>query len=541
MPDGVAAMFQSPRHRRIGLITVFVFVLMYFGYIYHNDIQRIAQLPPSVAPGWNGRTGAKGHPIQQLFDGALQHHTKLLHQSKNYEDAVRNYRSRYESEPPPGFQDWLSFAQQHQSQIMDDFDLIREQIKPFKGRLANSQDLKNVSLTTLKEKKLLRLCFSNGRADLSEGHMTLQSMVESFAQYMPEMCVLINNLDEPRIILPHDTIELLEKTPSSPGLPSLNFLDMSHQNVWQETVLSCAPNSPARLFGAKETSTSSSSPLSFVKDFAASSDLCNFAEMANVGLSVSPTTFSITHDAYPVLSNGVLSTFQDILFPSLWRFENDNVYVEGDDVPWEEKKSQIYWRGSTTGGYSRNGNWRHFQRQVLVDAMRSDVDVKTYKTQSGKYQPSTAKMTDFHDKFDVSFTAMIQCDGPDCNEQKAHFREDAREPLKMAWHNKIVLDIDGNGISGRLYGLLRSTSAVMRQSIFREWHDERLVPWLHYIPLSMDMSELAEITRFLLEDDAGMNIMKLIADAGREWSKKVLRKEDMQIYMFRLLLEMARA
>jgi hypothetical protein len=111
----------------------------------------------------------------------------------------------------------------------------------------------------------------------------------------------------------------------------------------------------------------------------------------------------------------------------------------------------------------------------------------------------------------------------------------------MAWHNKIVLDIDGNGISGRLYGLLRSTSAVMRQSIFREWHDERLVPWLHYIPLSMDMSELAEITRFLLEDDAGMNIMKLIADAGREWSKKVLRKEDMQIYMFRLLLEMARA
>ena len=33
---------------------------------------------------------------------------------------------------------------------------------------------------------------------------------------------------------------------------------------------------------------------------------------------------------------------------------------------------------------------------------------------------------------------------------------------------------------------------------------------------------------------------KTIAMGGKEWSEKVLRKEDMQIYMLRLLLEYAR-
>lgn len=33
---------------------------------------------------------------------------------------------------------------------------------------------------------------------------------------------------------------------------------------------------------------------------------------------------------------------------------------------------------------------------------------------------------------------------------------------------------------------------------------------------------------------------EMIAEAGRDWAGKVLRKEDMEIYMFRLLLEWGR-
>lgn len=48
-------------------------------------------------------------------------------------------------------------------------------------------------------------------------------------------------------------------------------------------------------------------------------------------------------------------------------------------------------------------------------------------------------------------------------------------------------------------------------------------------------------------DENGNVVMKgnekageMIAEAGREWAGKVLRKEDMEIYMFRLLLEWGR-
>ena len=36
------------------------------------------------------------------------------------------------------------------------------------------------------------------------------------------------------------------------------------------------------------------------------------------------------------------------------------------------------------------------------------------------------------------------------------------------------------------------------------------------------------------------DIAKRIAESGSQWADKVLRKEDMQIYLYRLILELAR-
>jgi hypothetical protein len=55
--------------------------------------------------------------------------------------------------------------------------------------------------------------------------------------------------------------------------------------------------------------------------------------------------------------------------------------------------------------------------------------------------------------------------------------------LSDTFKNKVVLDMDGHGLSVMFYMLLQSDSAVMKQGIVREWHDSTLLPWLHYIPL----------------------------------------------------------
>ncbi|KAG5934944.1 hypothetical protein E4U53_000568 [Claviceps sorghi] len=98
--------------------------------------------------------------------------------------------------------------------------------------------------------------------------------------------------------------------------------------------------------------------------------------------------------------------------------------------------------------------------------------------------------------YDVSFTRIMQCDWRCCREQDEHFTLTSWADKDAALKSRLVFDMDGNGISGRYYKLLASRSAPLRQTLFREWHDHRLVPWVHHIPVSPGMEEVAELTFF---------------------------------------------
>lgn len=88
-----------------------------------------------------------------------------------------------------------------------------------------------------------------------------------------------------------------------------------------------------------------------------------------------------------------------------------------------------------------------------------------------------------------------------------------------------------------------SSSAPIKATIFKEWHDKRLVGWKHYIPLSMGFEELYEVMEYFLDsrgkcahDRAG----ERIAREGQKWAERVLGKEDMLLYLWRVVLEYAR-
>jgi hypothetical protein len=80
---------------------------------------------------------------------------------------------------------------------------------------------------------------------------------------------------------------------------------------------------------------------------------------------------------------------------------------------------------------------------------------------------------------------------------------------------------------------------VYKLAIFREWHDEWLKAWVHYIPLSLKGDEYVEAIRYFDQEEAGRLQAKAIANDGREWSEKVLRNDDLEVWYFRLLLEYA--
>ncbi|KAA8566746.1 hypothetical protein EYC84_009276 [Monilinia fructicola] len=51
------------------------------------------------------------------------------------------------------------------------------------------------------------------------------------------------------------------------------------------------------------------------------------------------------------------------------------------------------------------------------------------------------------------------------------------QKMSQQFRSKYIPDIDGNSFSGRYRGFLLSTSLPIKATIFREWHDSRLIAW----------------------------------------------------------------
>lgn len=75
-----------------------------------------------------------------------------------------------------------------------------------------------------------------------------------------------------------------------------------------------------------------------------------------------------------------------------------------------------------------------------------------------------------------------------------------------------------------------------------------LIPWVHYVPVQVDYSDLYNIMSFfsgppshngsqMIRDGGNDELAKAIAEAGRQFGEEHWRWVDMQGYMFRLLLE----
>ena len=117
--------------------------------------------------------------------------------------------------------------------------------------------------------------------------------------------------------------------------------------------------------------------------------------------------------------------------------------------------------------------------------------------------------------------------------------------MSKQYHYKYLPDIDGNSFSGRYRGFLGSTSLPIKATIYDEWHDSRLVPWKHFVPMDNTFADIYGIMEFFIGNEkvglAGHDsVAESIAMDGKAWAERVLRREDMQIYVFRLLLEYAR-
>ncbi|KAI6994009.1 glycosyltransferase family 90 protein [Hortaea werneckii] len=572
----------------IGVGMVGVHALMYGGLL----MMRPLRMPALDLDGSKGAAAVPldpntvGTPNQLVRNAEASWLNTLQSQSQSLESAVTQYTKRYNLPPPPNFDKWYEYATERDVQLIDEYDTIYHSLLPFWALSPATIRSRVREACGFQDNNLMCLLIRNGKSVHVEGGQpwlqeAIVGMIGNFVQYLPDMDLAFNVHDEPRVVVPHDELERLIRTAITENLPAAlanptprnafssrptdlgkgkripevkttRFNVFAHQPTWIPSRLSCPATSPARCLAADTCPDNftaySLGDLGFVYNHTAFSDVCNSPSFATShGFFDRPNAFNVIHDLFPVFSQSKISSFQDILYPSPWYWYGKVAYEEKKDLSWAEKVNSLWWRGSTTGGFSRNGGWRRQHRQKLVQKLNA-LDTAKILTNANADNPEVAPhwqtkevaRKDFDQVMDVHFSHVGQCDPGDCDAQKESFTLAPPVDQQEAWRFRYLLDIDGNAFSGRFYAFLRSRSLVFKMAVFREWHEEWIKPWVHYIPLSLRGDEALESVRYLSAEDEGKKQAVRMAEASREWAGKVLRNEDFETWFFRLLLEYGR-
>ncbi|KAI6494294.1 hypothetical protein MCOR11_005888 [Pyricularia oryzae] len=508
------------------------------------------------------------HPVALLHERAKHSFDDLIRrQSQTAEDASTEYKRRYRRDPPPGFNEWAQHAMQLGSPIIDDFDILSHGIHRF-SHLSATDIRRRMEDAAYGNPRVERCKFrnNNGRKEFDGGcrHFArpLMALLDSadVRHQVPDLDFLINFLDEPSVLVTQEA-----NSSWSQSDPILPWADLSHSPISAVVNSACSllaglPKIPITDSAAPRLETDLTSEVPLVQDVAQAKDLCQNPNYTSTqGLLMSPPTFKHMGSLVPILSQAAPAPFADILYPATHYSLRTSLYNGWCDRRWNKKKNAVYWAGSSTGGHWSDEDWMQGHRQRLATfgldqgyAGREFVYLRHAPPTNGGIN-NNGGLDSYHagapdiSVYDVSLTKIVGCASESaCDAQRRFFglpTDDSKSPSlhreSRPFRYKFVLDIDGNSYSGRFYRLLASHSCPLKASIFREWHDDRLVPWLHYIPVGSPPDELPELVRFLTETGDGQKIGHDIAEAGREWHGKSMTAMHQGLYIYRLMLEMA--
>lgn len=481
------------------------------------------------------------HPVEVLHQEAIRNFQELLsRQSKTVDEATEEYTERYGRSPPPGFDQWAKYALRQESPIIDDFDTILENLESF-YRLEPGRVRQLIADASNGNNEEILLCsFTRGKGFERCGFYgdTMDWLLGAAKQRIPDVIFPINTLDEPSV--------LLKKKVNDATI--FDWPDLSSQSIMDQVAEACLVRgelSTSKIL----TDRVDTYGLPFVQSVEEEQDLCLHPEYKDYhGFVNSPTSFRQVGIAVPLLSRATPYPFADVLVPSPHYAFPNNLYNGILDSPWHQKKNAVFWHGSTTGGHwHKDVSWRVGQRMRFAALTTLPPDRRlSYLERSGNASAHeawrrylSAEMD--HGLYDVRISNAIQCDWDQCRDLLDFFSIDPDNPPPPngAYAYRFAFDIDGNSYSGRFHKNLAAHTTPLKMSIFKEWHDERLVPWMHYVPVSQSMEELPELVRFLATTDEGQRVAYRIAEEGRKWYYRALSPKHQGLYVYRLLLEMA--
>ncbi|KZV78280.1 hypothetical protein EXIGLDRAFT_847684 [Exidia glandulosa HHB12029] len=505
------------------------------------------------------------HPIYDLIARAeYLWEEKLATQSRTLRQACDEYERRYNRHPPKGFDQWWRWTSQHDVLLRDEYDQIDVDMEKYWA--VPPEDLQDAQMKwegmpdtftigKVEENDPLDIINATLRPNLEDdGYvraMLQVDLMQSVQQYLPPFRATWTAHDGPYHVVAYETLE--EARQRSSAGEFIDFTKIGRQpGFWASE---CHPSAPLHTYDSTDRyhdldALLRSSPKSFIFDHQRSMDPCYTPTHIHLNGYLANHMKAPTprRDLIPAFTMSKTTLHADIL----------GIPVEGvqdadDNVPWAQKTdSRVLWRGSTTGmTHAPHTPWNMSQRERFVQlANRREGSVPilppTVNEDDVVGEPEEWDFAALNKAyFDVAFTAAIQCSEPAiCEHIRKEYKMGKNVYTEEAKTFKFVADLDGNGWSSRFRRLMLTNSLVLKSTIFPEWWMDRGMPWVHFVPFKMDYSDLYDVLAFFRGTPDGQgahdDLAEKIATAGRAWTERFWRQDDVIAYMWRVYLEYVR-
>ncbi|KAL2918805.1 hypothetical protein HK105_201639 [Polyrhizophydium stewartii] len=393
------------------------------------------------------------------------------------------YTLKNRRQPPKRFDAWYRRAVEKKC-FIDEYDRIFKDLAPF-YQLGTEEYIKRHRAVAASPERMCAYDSSNKSPHDNGGGWG--SMLAKVSDNFADGTFYFNCLDEPRVLYNLDGDTSLERERKF-DKSSIGWISMPRGHHEAFIRNHCKVHNPVK-------------PLDVIND--------------QHGFLIEPDTWSYTTDLVPVLSHTrITPCFSDIHVPSSYYYPRAAAPAEDALVPWDKRKPQVFWRGSSTGGRAYKNNWRRMHRQRMASMAKKRPEL-----------------------FDIAITSFIQCEREDCDAMHAEFGDSPRVPADASEQYKYVIDIDGNTFSGRYLRLLMSGSLVFKMTIFSEFFDDWLVPYKHYIPVQPDLSDFEQQVEWAIQHD---DLAREIAENGRKFVTEHITNEQMECYIELLFIELGR-
>ncbi|BGP16397.1 hypothetical protein JCM10213_004046 [Rhodosporidiobolus nylandii] len=495
------------------------------------------------------------HPIHVLIERAEKKwKDKVARQSKTLSEAVREYKQRYRRNPPKGFDDWWRFCEEYNVQLRDEYDQINHDLAPHWALEGHDSRHRNKVMQERDHTFTVVMRPGEPHAGLAGPYADLKratdiaDMLSLYTGRMPrEVNITFIIDDNPAVMLPYSQRErMVELGQQGEYFGPSEFIEAEDPTL-SNFAQACAPNSPLRRSERGEFTPdySGEAQRSFIWNHAKAADPCQHPEARKLhghtmqqGVPLGPLV--------PLFTFAKTRAHSDILCTPIEQWQEHYI---GYEPHWEGKsQNKLLWRGSTTGvEFDRHTPWRKSQRARLhIMSHEKEGDKPVIWSQRGQLRETNISVATLNSLYmDTSFSgALQQCDAETCEIMRKTMEFKPTIGLDESNTYKYLIDVDGNGWSGRFHRLMSTRSVVLKSTAFPEWYQDRIQEWVHYVPIKIDYSDVYDVMAFFVGTPDGQgghdSVAERIGEAGRRWAREYWRKADMAAYMYRLSLEYAR-